>query len=83
MFKQYMGICSIYIIVITPPGGIWLINQPYIYNPTEGVIIDFQLRGGCKLTITLYNYLDIYRCVNRFISRYSPHHTCRGDLPHL
>ena len=41
MFKQHMGIYSIYILVITPPGGIWLINQQY--NLTGGVIIDFQL----------------------------------------
>ena len=33
--------------------------QSAIYNPTGGVIIDFQLQGGCKLIINLYKYLDI------------------------
>ena len=30
-----------------------------IYNRTGGVLIDFQLQGGCKLIINFYNYLDI------------------------
>ena len=53
--------------------------QSAIYNPTGGVLIDIQLRGGCKLIINLYNYLDIHVLTGLYVSRYSPHHSLRGD----